>query len=182
MAPPLPQLEMEILSRLRAPLRATAETVDVAVRSSATAEDLPDASFAGQQETYLNVKGHAALLDAAGAASLRSSPTARFRTAPTRASTTSRSRSPSACSAWCAPISPRPASCSRIDTETGFRDAVLINAAYGLGENVVQGSVNPDEYYVFKPTLKTGFPPDPAKDRSAPRNSSSSTTSAAGRW
>ncbi len=46
-----------------------------------------------------------------------------------------------------------------IDTETGFRDAVLINAAYGLGENVVQGSVNPDEYYVFKPTLKQGFRP-----------------------
>src|SRR6185369_5386579 len=46
-----------------------------------------------------------------------------------------------------------------VDTETGFRDAVLINAAYGLGENVVQGSVNPDEYYVFKPTLKKGFKP-----------------------
>ena len=46
-----------------------------------------------------------------------------------------------------------------IDTETGFRDAVLINAAYGLGENVVQGSVNPDEFYVFKPTLKPGFRP-----------------------
>jgi hypothetical protein len=50
-----------------------------------------------------------------------------------------------------------------IDTETGFRDAVLINAAYGLGENVVQGAVNPDEYYVFKPTLKTGLPADPAE-------------------
>ena len=46
-----------------------------------------------------------------------------------------------------------------IDTETGFRDVVLIDAAYGLGENVVQGSVNPDEFYVFKPTLKTGFRP-----------------------
>ena len=52
-----------------------------------------------------------------------------------------------------------------IDTETGFRDVVLINAAYGLGENVVKGVVNPDEYCVFKPTLKTGFPADPAKDR-----------------
>ena len=69
-----------------------------------------------------------------------------------------------------------------IDTETGFRDAVLINAAYGLGENVVQGSVNPDEYYVFKPTLKTGLPADPAEDGRAPRNSSWSTTSAAARW
>ena len=69
-----------------------------------------------------------------------------------------------------------------IDTETGFRDAVLINAAYGLGENVVQGSVNPDEYYVFKPTLQAGLPADPAEDVSAPRNSSWSTTSAAGRW
>ena len=68
-----------------------------------------------------------------------------------------------------------------IDTETGFRDAVLINASYGLGENVVQGTVNPDEYYVFKPTLKIGRTADPAENCSAPRNSSWSTTSAAAR-
>jgi pyruvate,water dikinase len=78
--------------------------LDVAVRSSATAEDLPDASFAGQQETYLNVHGTAALP--------RSSPTAPSATAWTRASIISRSRSASACSAWCAPISRVPASCS----------------------------------------------------------------------
>ena len=59
-----------------------------------------------------------------------------------------------------------------LDTETGFRDVVLINASYGLGENVVQGSVNPDEFFVFKPTLKTGLSPDPEEDASAPRNSS----------
>ena len=64
-----------------------------------------------------------------------------------------------------------------IDTETGFRDAVLINAAYGLGENVVQGAVEPDEYYVFKPTLEAGLSPDPAKEGSARRSSSWSTTS-----
>src|SRR5690349_2914074 len=57
-------------------------------------------------------------------------------------------------------LGPRRCGCPvTIDTESGFRDAVLINAAYGLGENVVQGSVNPDEYYVFKPTLKTGSHP-----------------------
>ena len=76
----------------------------------------------------------------------------------------------------------RPASCSPSIPKRGFRDAVLINAAYGLGENVVQGSVNPDEYYVFKPTLKTGLPADPAKDARAARNSSWSTTSVAARW
>ena len=87
--------------------------VDVAVRSSATAEDLPDASFAGQQETYLNVQGRPRCSTPAGAASPRCSPTARSPIAPTRASITSRSRSRSACSGWCAPTWPRRASCSR---------------------------------------------------------------------
>jgi pyruvate,water dikinase len=133
--------------------------VDVAVRSSATAEDLPDASFAGQQETYLNVAGHLALLDSVKRcfASLFTDRAISYRTdkgfdhfkVALSVGVQRMVRSDLAASGVM----------FTIDTETGFRDAVLINAAYGLGENVVQGSVNPDEYYVFKPTLKTGFKP-----------------------
>lgn len=135
------------------------EPVDVAVRSSATAEDLPDASFAGQQETYLNVQGHVALLDACRRcfASLFTDRAISYRTdkgfdhfkIALSIGVQRMVRSDLAVSGVM----------FSIDTETGFQDAVLINAAYGLGENVVQGSVNPDEYYVFKPTLKQGFRP-----------------------
>ena len=135
------------------------EPVDVAVRSSATAEDLPDASFAGQQETYLNVQGHTALLDTCKRcfASLFTDRAISYRTdkgfdhfsIALSIGVQRMVRSDLATSGVM----------FSIDTETGFRDAVLINAAYGLGENVVQGTVNPDEYYVFKPTLKQGFRP-----------------------
>jgi pyruvate,water dikinase len=131
----------------------------VAVRSSATAEDLPDASFAGQQETYLNVQGHYALLDACKRcfASLFKDRAISYRVdqgfdhfkIALSIGVQHMVRSDLASSGVI----------FTIDTETGFRDAVLINAAYGLGENVVQGSVNPDEYCVFKPTLKLGFRP-----------------------
>jgi pyruvate, water dikinase len=133
--------------------------VDVAVRSSATAEDLPDASFAGQQETYLNVQGRQALLEACKRcfASLFTDRAISYRTdkgfdhlkIALSIGVQRMVRSDLAASGVM----------FSIDTETGFADAVLINASYGLGENVVQGSVNPDEYYVFKPTLKTGFRP-----------------------
>ena len=133
--------------------------VDVAVRSSATAEDLPDASFAGQQETYLNVQGHLALLDSCKRcfASLFTDRAISYRVdkgfehfkVALSIGVQRMVRADLAASGVM----------FTIDTETGFRDAVLINAAYGLGENVVQGSVNPDEYYVFKPTLKAGFKP-----------------------
>jgi pyruvate,water dikinase len=133
--------------------------VDVAVRSSATAEDLPDASFAGQQETYLNVQGHRALLEACKRcfASLFTDRAISYRTdkgfehlkVALSIGVQRMVRSDLAASGVM----------FSIDTETGFPDAVLINASYGLGENVVQGSVNPDEYYVFKPTLKAGFRP-----------------------
>jgi|UniRef100_UPI0037839B46 pyruvate,water dikinase len=133
--------------------------LDVAVRSSATAEDLPDASFAGQQETYLNVQGNAALLE-----HCRRSFASLF---------TDRAISYRVDKGFDHSLIALSIGVQRmvrsdlgtagvmftIDTETGFRDAVLINAAYGLGENVVLGSVNPDEYYVFKPTLKQGFRP-----------------------
>ncbi|UVT18383.1 MAG: phosphoenolpyruvate synthase [Nitrospira sp.] len=135
------------------------DLVDVAVRSSATAEDLPDASFAGQQETYLNVQGPQALLDACKRcfASLFTDRAISYRVdkefghlkIALSIGVQRMVRSDLATSGVM----------FSIDTETGFKDAVLINAAYGLGENVVQGAVNPDEYYVFKPTLKQGFRP-----------------------
>ncbi len=136
-----------------------AEPVSVAVRSSATAEDLPDASFAGQQETYLNVQGRLALVDACRRcfASLFTDRAISYRVdkgfdhfkIALSIGVQRMVRADLAASGVM----------FTLDTETGFRDAVLINAAYGLGENVVQGSVNPDEYYVFKPTLKAGFRP-----------------------
>ncbi|MEH2012639.1 phosphoenolpyruvate synthase [Nostoc sp.] len=138
--------------------RYNAET-DVAVRSSATAEDLPDASFAGQQETYLNVVGAEGVLAACHKcfASLFTDRAISYRhtkgfdhfSIALAVGVQKMVRSDLATSGVM----------FSIDTETGFKDAALITAAYGLGENIVQGSVNPDEYYVFKPTLKAGFRP-----------------------
>ena len=131
----------------------------VAVRSSATAEDLPHASFAGQQETYLNVRGHAALLDACKRclASLFTDRAISYRVdhgfdhgAVALSIGVQRMVRSDLGAAGVI---------FTIDTESGFPDVVLINAAYGLGETVVQGAVNPDEYYVFKPTLSQGFRP-----------------------
>lgn len=132
---------------------------DVAVRSSATAEDLPDASFAGQQESYLNVRGHAMLLETVRrcfaslftdrALSYRADKGFDHEKIALSVGVQRMVRSDLASSGVM----------FSIDPETGFRDAVLINAAYGLGENVVQGSVTPDEFYVFKPTLRKGFRP-----------------------
>lgn len=135
------------------------DAVDVAVRSSATAEDLPDASFAGQQETYLNIKGNHALLDAVKKcfASLFTNRAISYRedkgfdhfSIALSVGVQKMVRSDKGASGVM----------FTLDTETGFRNVILINAAYGLGENVVQGAVNPDQYYVFKPTLKKGFKP-----------------------
>ncbi|HZG38388.1 MAG TPA: phosphoenolpyruvate synthase, partial [Nodosilinea sp.] len=133
--------------------------VDVAVRSSATAEDLPDASFAGQQETYLNVYGDQAVLIACKKcyASLFTDRAISYRT------TKDFDHFDVALSVCIQRMVRSDLATSgvmfSIDTETGFQDAVLITAAYGLGENVVQGTVNPDEYVVFKPTLKSGHKP-----------------------
>ena len=131
----------------------------VAVRSSATAEDLPQASFAGQQETYLNVEGEAALLEACRRcyASLFTDRAISYRQlngfdhfdVALSIGIQRMVRSDLACSGVM----------FSLDTESGFRDAVLLTAAYGLGENVVQGAVNPDEYLIFKPTLLEGFAP-----------------------
>jgi len=132
------------------------DAVDVAVRSSATAEDLPDASFAGQQDTYLNIRGKEKLLDACKRcfASLFTDRAISYRhdkgfgqmDVALSIAVQKMVRSDSAASGVM----------FSIDTETGFKDVVYITAVYGLGENVVQGVVNPDEYYVFKPTLKKG--------------------------
>jgi pyruvate,water dikinase len=139
--------------------RGQNDLLDVAVRSSATAEDLPDASFAGQQETYLNVRGQASLLESCRRcfASLFTDRAISYRAHH------GFDHSKVALSIGIQRMVRSDLASSgvmfSIDTESGFRNAVLINAAYGLGENVVQGSVNPDEYYVFKPTLEAGFRP-----------------------
>ena len=133
--------------------------VDVAVRSSATAEDLPDASFAGQQETYLNIRGVDALIDNCRKcfASLFTNRAISYRhdkgfgqfDVYLSIVVQKMVRSDSSSSGVI----------FSIDTESGFEDAVFLTGAWGLGENVVQGAVNPDEYYVFKPTLKEGKRP-----------------------
>lgn len=132
---------------------------DVAVRSSATAEDLPQASFAGQQDTYLNVRGIDALLVACRRvyASLFNDRAISYRAHHAFA------HDQVGLSIGVQKMVRADVGVSGVmftlDTETGFRDIVMINAAYGLGENVVQGAVNPDEFYVFKPTLETGHRP-----------------------
>ncbi len=132
---------------------------DVAVRSSATAEDLPDASFAGQQDTYLNIRGKDALIDACHRcfASLFTDRAISYRQDKgfghfdvyLSIAVQKMVRSDSASSGVM----------FTMDTESGFNDVVFITGAWGLGENVVQGAVNPDEFYVFKPTLKEGKRP-----------------------
>jgi pyruvate, water dikinase len=135
------------------------DRTDVAVRSSATAEDLPDASFAGQQETYLNVHTCTGVLECCHKcfASTFTDRAISYRQlrgfdhfeVALSVGVQKMVRSDLASSGVM----------FSIDTETGFKNAVLVTAAYGLGENVVQGAVNPDEYFVFKPTLKQGFRP-----------------------
>ena len=135
------------------------KNVDVAVRSSATAEDLPDASFAGQQETYLNISGEENVVRAVQRcfASLFTDRAISYRedkgfdhfSVYLSVAVQKMVRSDVACSGVM----------FTLDTESGFRDVVYITGAWGLGEAVVQGKVNPDEYYVFKTTLKQGYRP-----------------------
>lgn len=131
--------------------------IDVAVRSSATAEDLPDASFAGQQETYLNIRGVKALEEAVKNcfASLFTDRAISYRvdkgfppfTISLSVGVQRMVRSDKGASGVA----------FSLDTETGFGEVVIINSSYGLGEMVVQGKVTPDEFTVFKPTLAVGF-------------------------
>ncbi len=132
------------------------DDVSLAVRSSATAEDLPTASFAGQQETFLNVRGEESLLDACKRcfASLFTDRSIHYRVdqgfdhfdVALSIGVMKMVRSDLASSGVM----------FSLDTESGFRDVVFITGAYGLGENVVQGAVDPDEFYVHKPTLALG--------------------------
>ncbi|MEN9220124.1 MAG: phosphoenolpyruvate synthase [Thermostichales cyanobacterium SZTDM-1c_bins_54] len=154
-----PMLEQAITTAYLEMCRQAGREVDVAVRSSATAEDLPHASFAGQQETYLNVRGVPAVLDACHRcfASLFTDRAIAYRQHQgfdhlSVALSVGVQRMVRSDLAGAGVM-------FSIDTETGFRDVVLITAAYGLGENVVQGAVNPDEYFVFKPTLAQGYAP-----------------------
>lgn len=126
---------------------------DVAVRSSATAEDLPDASFAGQQETYLNIRGEAALLDACRRcyASLFTDRAISYR--QTKGFDHLKVALSVGVQKMVRSDKAGAGVMFSIDTETGFGKVVIINAAWGLGETVVQGSVDPDEYEVFKPLL-----------------------------
>ena len=153
------ELEEEIGICYRKMEERFGKNVDVAVRSSATAEDLPTASFAGQQTSYLNVRGEDDLLEKVMDcfASLFTNRAISYRvdkgfdhlSVYLSVGVQKMVRSDLACSGVI----------FSIDTESGFRDVVYITAAYGLGENVVQGIVDPDQFYVFKPTLKEGFRP-----------------------
>jgi pyruvate, water dikinase len=135
------------------------ENTDVAVRSSATAEDLPTASFAGQQETYLNIRGYPALRDACSRcfASLFTDRAISYRV------TNNFDHFKVGLSIGIMKMVRSDLASSGViftlDTETGFRDVVFITGSYGLGENIVQGQVNPDEFYVFKPTFREGNKP-----------------------
>lgn len=140
--------------------RYDTEEVDVAVRSSATAEDLPEASFAGQQETFLNISGDDELIEACRkcyaslftdrAISYREEQGFEHQKVALSVGVQKMVRSDKAGSGVL----------FTIDTDTGYPGVVMINAAWGLGENVVQGAVTPDEYMVFKPLLrKNGFVP-----------------------
>ncbi|MGQ9545857.1 MAG: phosphoenolpyruvate synthase [Dehalococcoidia bacterium] len=151
------ELEEEIRISYRQMEERFGKNVDVAVRSSATAEDLPTASFAGQQTTYLNVRGEDELCQKVMEcfASLFTNRAISYRVDKgfdhlsiyLSVGVQKMVRSDLACSGVM----------FSIDTDSGFRDVVYITGAYGLGENVVQGTVGPDQFYVFKPTLKEGF-------------------------
>ncbi|HVT35501.1 MAG TPA: phosphoenolpyruvate synthase [Nevskiaceae bacterium] len=151
-------LEQEIRAAYDKLVAQSGAEISVAVRSSATAEDLPDASFAGQQETFLNVQGIDAVLLAIKEvfASLYNDRAIAYRVHH------GFEHAQVALSAGVQRMvrSDRGASgvMFTMDTESGFREAVFITASYGLGEAVVQGAVNPDEFYAYKPNLKAGRP------------------------
>lgn len=153
-------LQKEIIKNYKILSKESKEKyTDVAVRSSATAEDLPDASFAGQQETYLNIRGEKAILEACKKcfASLFTNRAISYR------EDKGFDHFNIALSIGIQKMVRSDLSSSgvmfSIDTESGFKDAVFITSIYGLGENIVQGAVNPDEFYVHKPTLKKGYKP-----------------------
>lgn len=155
-----PELAREIedaYNTLASKLKITTKQLDVAVRSSATAEDLPDASFAGQQESYLNVTGVPEVLE-----SIKKCMSSLF---TNRAISYRQHQGYDHFNVLLSVAVQKMARSDRgasgvlftLDTETGFKDAIIINGSWGLGEYVVKGVVTPDEYVVFKPTLAKGF-------------------------
>lgn len=157
-AAPLPgDLEVQILNAFAQLQQQYGEDLSVAVRSSATAEDLPTASFAGQQDTYLNIRGGQALLEACKRcfASLFTDRAIHYRIDQ------GFDHFKLALSVGIMKMVRSDLTASGVmfslDTESGFSDAVFITGAYGLGENVVQGAVDPDEFYVHKPTFGQGY-------------------------
>lgn len=160
METPLPdEISKAVLSAYEALSTRIGHEPEMAVRSSATAEDLPEASFAGQQETYLNVRGKTGLLNAVHScfASLFTDRAISYRAGR------GFDHLQVALSVGVQPMVRSDKGSAGViftlDTESGFRDAVVINGSYGLGEFVVQGVVTPDEWVVFKPTLAEGFRP-----------------------
>ena len=155
MQTPLPDRLMEAVSSAWHEM-SDGKDITVAVRSSATAEDLPDASFAGQQETFLNIRGLDNVVDAMHKvfASLFNDRAIAYRVHQ------GFDHSQVALSAGVQTMVRSDVGASGVlftlDTETGFRDAVFVTSSYGLGETVVQGAVNPDEFYVHKPALDSG--------------------------
>lgn len=157
---PLPQeISQEVRTAYKNLENRYGNNCDVAVRSSATAEDLPNASFAGQQETYLNISGADQLVSVCtkAFASLFTNRAISYRIdhdfdhldIALSIGVQKMVRSDKASSGVM----------FTLDTESGFRDVIFINSSYGLGESIVSGAVNPDEFYVHKPTLKKGFKP-----------------------
>ncbi len=150
-------LREEILAGYRELQKEYGDGLSLAVRSSATAEDSPEASFAGQNDTYLNIKGDDALIDAYRRClasnftdrSLHYKHDNHFDWAKVYLSVVVMKMVRSDIGASGVMFS--------LDTETGFRDVVFINAALGLGENVVQGTIDPDSFYVHKPTYEKGY-------------------------
>ncbi len=150
-------MQAEIIAAYQQLKQQYGDEVTLAVRSSATAEDLPTASFAGQQDTYLNISGDASLIDACRRcfASLFTDRAIHYRIDQ------GFDHFSVALSIGIMKMVRSDLSASGVmfslDTETGFRDTVFVTAAYGLGENVVQGAVEPDEFYVHKPTFEKGY-------------------------
>ena len=153
-----PEFEQAIQTSYQQLQQGCAEDVSFAVRSSATAEDMPDASFAGQQETFLNVRGYAHVIEAIKHvfASLFNDRAISYRVHQ------GYDHRGVALSAGVQRMVRSDLSASgvmfSIDTESGFEDVVFVTSSYGLGEMVVQGAVNPDEFYVHKPTVMAGRP------------------------
>lgn len=151
------KLEEELITAYRQLKQEYGDGMSVAVRSSATAEDLPNASFAGQHDTYLNIEGEAAVVDACKRcfASLFTDRAIVYRMHH------GFDHMKIAMSVGVMKMVRSDISSSGVmftlDTETGFRDVVFITAGYGLGENIVQGLIDPDEFYVHKPTFSQGY-------------------------